>query len=183
MLAQRFSAYTGRLKPGCNETKTLAITVFLCLIPGLTFADLSGLVVGISDGDTISFMHDGKAEKIRLNGIDCPEKGQAFGQRAKQYASELVFNKTVMVKDLGKDRYGRTISDVLISEDVILNQAMVGTGLCWWYRKYARTNTILEQLEAKAEKRNEGYGWMLSRCLRGSGGTVRNPWGDEYLCP
>jgi endonuclease YncB( thermonuclease family) len=65
----------------------------------------------------------------QLNGIDSPEKGHSFGQRAKQYASEMAFNKTVMVKDFGKDRYGRTIGDVL-SEDVILNQEMVGRGVC-----------------------------------------------------
>jgi endonuclease YncB( thermonuclease family) len=67
---------------GSNEDKGFPIAVFLSLIPWLTFADFSGPVVGITDGETISVMHDGKAEKVRLNGIDCPEKAQAFGQRA-----------------------------------------------------------------------------------------------------
>ena len=47
----------------------------------------NGMVVGISDGDTITVLHDGKGEKIRLYGIDTPEKGQAFGNRAKQFLS------------------------------------------------------------------------------------------------
>ncbi len=68
--------------------KTLAIIVLLSLIPALAVADFQGLVVSIHDADTISVMHDVKAEKIRLNGIDCPEKGQPFAQRAKQLASE-----------------------------------------------------------------------------------------------
>jgi len=50
---------------------------------------------------------------IRLNGIDCPEKGQAYGKRAKQAASELVFGKEVTLQTYGKDKYGRTIADVL----------------------------------------------------------------------
>ena len=60
-------------------------------------ADFTGRVVGISDGDTISALHDGRAEKIRLNGIDCPEKRQAFGQRAKEFTSKLVFGRDVTV--------------------------------------------------------------------------------------
>ena len=47
--------------------------------------------MGIADGDTISVMHDGQAEKIRLNGMDCLEKGQPFGKRVKQFASDLAF--------------------------------------------------------------------------------------------
>ena len=97
-----------------------------------------------------------RQRKIRLNGIDCPEKGQPFGQRAKQYVSEMAFYKTVLVKDFGKDRYGRTIGDVLLREDVILNQEMVGAGLCWWYGEYAPTNTILERLEGKAREEKRG---------------------------
>ena len=55
--------------------------------------DFSGRVVGISDGDTISVMHGGRAEKIRLYGINAPEKGQAFGNRAKQFVSAMVFGE------------------------------------------------------------------------------------------
>ena len=115
--------------------------------------------MGISDGDTIAVMHDGKAEKVRLNGIDCPENGQAFGQRAKQLASELVFNKTVLVKEFGKDRYGQTIGDVVLNEDVILNHQLVGAGLCWWYCKYAPTNAVLEHLEMEAREAKRGL-WV-----------------------
>jgi hypothetical protein len=61
-----------------------SLVLIAFLLPALAYADFTGLVVGITDGDTISVMHDGKAEKILLNGIDCPEKGQAFGERANQ---------------------------------------------------------------------------------------------------
>ena len=61
----------------------------------LIAADFSGHVVSVLDGDTLYVFHNGPAERIRLNGIDCPEKGQAYGQRAKQAASDLVFGKEV----------------------------------------------------------------------------------------
>ncbi len=58
-------------------------------------ADFTGRVVGVSDGDTITVLHNGKGERIRLHGIDCPEKRQAFGNRAKQFTSKLIFVKSV----------------------------------------------------------------------------------------
>ena len=69
-------------------------------------ADFTGRVVGVSDGDTITVLHNGKGERIRLHGIDCPEKRQAFGNGAKQFTSNLVFGKTVTMRDHGRDRSG-----------------------------------------------------------------------------
>ena len=68
-------------------------------------AEFTGKVVGVTDGDTIEVLHNGRAERIRLNGIDCPEKGQAYGKRAKQATSELVFGKEVKLQTYGKDQY------------------------------------------------------------------------------
>src|SRR5688572_9540416 len=72
----------------------------------------SGRVVAILDGDTIEVLHTGKAERIRLAGIDCPEKKQAFGTRAKQATSALSFGQSVTVHSAGKDRFGRTLATV-----------------------------------------------------------------------
>ncbi len=66
--------------------------------------EFTGRVVGVSDGDTITVLSKGKPVRIRLHGIDCPEKRQAFGARAKQATSKLVFGQTVTVRDLGQDR-------------------------------------------------------------------------------
>jgi endonuclease YncB( thermonuclease family) len=100
----------------------LAILAFLLGRSLLLAADFTGRVVGISDGDTISVPHDGRAEKIRLNGIDCPEKRQAFGQRAKQFTSKLAFGKDVTVKTFGHDKYRRTIGDVISPDGRMLNR-------------------------------------------------------------
>lgn len=104
--------------------------VLVLLVPNLLFAAaFTGRVVGISDGDTISVLHNGKAEKIRLNGIDCPEKRQTFGQRAKQFTSKLAFGKDVTVNTFGHDRYRRTIGNVILPDGRMLNHELVKAGL------------------------------------------------------
>lgn len=113
-------------------------------------ADFTGKVVGVLDGDTIEVLHDGHAERVRLNGIDCPEKGQAYGKKAKQAASALVFGKEVTLQIHGKDKYGRTVADVLLPDGTNVNQMLVKDGWCWWYRKYAPGNVILDELERQA---------------------------------
>lgn len=95
-------------------------------------------------------MHDGKAEHIRLNGIDCPEKGQAYGTRAKQAASELVFGEQVMLQTFGKDKEGRTLADVLLPDGTNVNHELIKDCCCWWYQKYAPGNAQLEKLETEA---------------------------------
>jgi len=71
--------------------------------------DFTGNVIGILDGDTIEVLHHQHPERIRLKGIDCPDKSQAYGKRAKQAASALAFGKEVMVQTHGHDKYKRTI--------------------------------------------------------------------------
>jgi endonuclease YncB( thermonuclease family) len=95
-------------------------------------------------------------ERIRLNGIDCPEKGQAYGNNAKHAASDLAFGKDVTVQTHGHDKYGRTLTDVLLPDGLNLNQELVKQGWCWWYRKYAPGDTVLEGLETDAREAKKG---------------------------
>jgi micrococcal nuclease len=73
-----------------------------CLLawPSFVSADFSGPVVSVLDGDTIEVLHNNRPEPIRLSGIDCPEKGQAYGTRTKQAASELVLGGRSHASDL-----------------------------------------------------------------------------------
>jgi endonuclease YncB( thermonuclease family) len=130
--------------------------IFLLLASPLEAADYTGSVVGVLDGDTIEVLHNNKADRIRLSGIDCPEKHQAFGQRAKQAASELVFGKEVTIQTHGHDKYKRTLADVILPDGKNLNQELVKQGWCWWYRKYAPGNTVLEGLETEAREARKG---------------------------
>jgi endonuclease YncB( thermonuclease family) len=123
---------------------------------GLYAQDFIGKVVGITDGDTIRVMHDGAAEKIRLWGIDCPESKQAFGTRAKQFTGDLAFGKVVNVRVRDTDRYHRTVAEIILPDGRNLNQELVRAGLAWWYQRYARHETILQDLEREARQARRG---------------------------
>jgi endonuclease YncB( thermonuclease family) len=116
----------------------------------------TGQVVGIIDGDTIDVLHNGQAERIRLNGIDCPEKKQPYGTKAKQFTSSLVFGKQVTVKPLKKDRHGRTVADVLLPDGTNVSHELVKAGFAWWYKQYARHDETLAELEGEAREQKRG---------------------------
>jgi endonuclease YncB( thermonuclease family) len=116
----------------------------------------SGKVVAVVDGDTLSVLLDGKAAKIRLHGIDTPEKAQAFGTRARQFTSELVFGQTVTVRVHDTDRYGRLVGEVLLPNGRSLNHELVAAGLAWWYKRYAPNDATLAKLEAEAKAAKRG---------------------------
>ena len=117
--------------------------------------DFTGKVVGVHDGDTFTILHDGKAEKVRVNGIDSPELGQPFGMKAKQYASALIFGRVVTAKTSGTDRYGRTVGDAVLADGRHLSREMVRAGFAWWYRRYSNDRD-LEALEAEARQSKRG---------------------------
>ena len=118
-------------------------------------------VVGVSDGDTITVLHGTTPVKVRLNGIDCPEKRQPFGSRAKQLTSELAFGKTVTVRPVGKDRYGRTLADVTLPDGRVLNQELVAAGMAWHYTQYSKDKS-LARLERQAREARVGL-WSEAR--------------------
>ena len=119
-------------------------------------ADFSGPVVSVLDGDTLEVLHHQHPERIRLSGIDCPEKGQAYGNNAKHAASTLAFGKEVTVQMHGYDKYKRTLGDVILPDGINLNHELVKQGWCWWYRKYAPGDTVREGLEKEAREAGRG---------------------------
>jgi endonuclease YncB( thermonuclease family) len=95
-------------------------------------------VVGVSDGDTVTLLDHAKTQyKIRLHGIDAPEKGQEFGERSKESLSRLAFSREVTARCHKRDRYSREICKIMLgSTDVNLEQ--IRAGMAWWYREYAK---------------------------------------------
>ena len=112
--------------------------------------------MGVSDGDTITVLRGQEPVKVRLYGIDCPEKSQAFGQKAKQRTSALVFGATVTVQPADIDRYGRTVAKVSLEDGRSLNEELVAGGYAWWYREYAPKDERLGRLEAGAREKGLG---------------------------
>ena len=132
----------------------------LALAGSVIAETITGQVVGVVDGDTITVLDAEKVQhKIRLAGIDAPEKKQAFGNRSKESLSDMVFDKTVNVETEKRDRYGRQIGKVLVDgRDV--NLVQVERGMAWFYRQYQREQSpndrkLYEAAEdaAKAAKR------------------------------
>ncbi len=121
--------------------------------------EITGRVVGVSDGDTITVLSQKQLIKVRLSKVDAPEKRQAFGQRAKQFTSSLSYNKVVTLKEHGKDRYGRVLADVLLPDGRSLNRELVRNGFAWWYTRYAPNDTELDQLQLQAREKKEGL-WL-----------------------
>lgn len=131
--------------------KLLLTTIALALsFPA--WADFTGEVVGIADGDTITVLRDQQPVKVRLAEIDAPEKAQAFGNSSKQALSALVFRKQVIVVEQGSDRYKRTIGRVY-QGDVDVSAEQVKQGMAWVYRKYSKDKNLLPlEEDAKSQR-------------------------------
>src|SRR5688500_12591071 len=127
-------ALTGhRPRPRIRIAISLAVLLGTLVSPGGAAAgEFVGKVIGIIDGDTITVLHAGRPEKVRLNGIDAPKKGQPFGKGARHLTARLAFGHEVTVRVIGHDRYGRSVAEVLLPDGCSLNQELVRAGSAWW---------------------------------------------------
>jgi endonuclease YncB( thermonuclease family) len=118
----------------------LLIVVFSFILLSLpSHADLAGKVVKVTDGDTITVLDVTNTQhKIRLTGIDAPEKGQPFGTASRDNLASLVAGQQVQVLSANRDRYGRVLGKVILN-GVDVNLAQLSAGMAWWYRYYAES--------------------------------------------
>lgn len=185
---------------------TLSIAaLLLCFLGAATVrADtFAGWVVRVLDGDTVEVLVDQHPRRVRLAGIDAPEKSQPFGNRAKQQLAELVGGQKATVDWRKLDRYGPTVGKVIV-DGKDANLAMLNAGLAWWYRKYASEQepadrVIYEATETKAKAERRGLWadpnsvppWDFrhadqatsregAHCPCGSGQTCTGPKGGHY---
>jgi endonuclease YncB( thermonuclease family) len=114
----------------------LIATFFLLISCAIEAGTLQGKVVGVADGDSLTVLDEHKTQhKIRLQGIDAPEKAQAFGQKSKQSLYRLAHNKQATVEFQKKDKYGRTVGKVIINgTDICLEQ--IKLGMAWHYKQF-----------------------------------------------
>jgi micrococcal nuclease len=118
-------------------------------------------VIAIADGDTFTILtKDFQQVKIRLYGIDCPEKKQGFGNVAKQRLSELIFGKSVKLKITGLDRYKRSIAFVYDESGTCINEELLKEGLAWHFLKYDN-NPYWDDLEEQAREQKLGL-WSMA---------------------
>lgn len=153
-----------------NRFAAISLSAALLTCLGHTYADvLEGKVVGIADGDTITVLANNREIKIRVAGIDAPEKKQAFGQRSKEHLSDCAFGKSVSVEWNKTDRYGRTIGKVL-SSGVDCGLRQVQDGLAWHYKAYAREQSPSDRAT---------YANAESQAMNRKAGL----WSDPHLTP
>ena len=129
-----------------NSAGVFAVVALSILTTATHAETLTGRVVGIADGDTLTLLDATKTQhKIRLSGIDSPEKSQPFGQVCKKSLSDLAYDRVATVETTKLDRYGRAIGKVWVdSQDVNLEQIRRGCG--WHYKKYQNEQRLDDRL-------------------------------------
>lgn len=140
--------------------------MLMAAIPALAWGAESyqAKVIGVTDGDTIKVLRTGNEQvKIRLAGIDCPERKQPWGNNAKKAASKLIADKTVTIEVMDVDQYGRAVGRVFI-DGVNVNRSLVEGGNCWVYPKYAK-DAVLFTLQGEAKNSQRGL-WQLKKAER-----------------
>ena len=133
----------------------LGTAAFALALSFSAWADFTGKVVGVTDGDTITVLREREQVKVRLVEIDAPEKAQPFGSKSKQALSDLVHGQEVRVVEKGQDRNKRTLGRINRG-DIDINAEMVRQGMAWVYREYASKKSPLLDLEREAKKERRG---------------------------
>jgi endonuclease YncB( thermonuclease family) len=156
--------------------KLVAALAVLATLIGLSWAEdnvvLHERVLRVFDGDTFLVQHDGRELHIRVQGMDCPERGQPYWKAAQTKTSELVLDKTITARVITTDQYGRPVAEVVLPTGKRLSEELVGAGLCWWYEHYAPEDTALHALEDKARATKIGL-WRDDQPMP--------PWSFRYL--
>lgn len=144
----------------------LIIIFFLTCQHAIAQQKIFGKVVRISDGDTITILDSlNQQHRVRLHGIDSPEKGQDYYQVAKEYIGQLCFQREVEVSILKYDHYKRAIGKVYIDSTEV-NVSMLKAGLAWHFLQFDKSEEYaLAEAEARLNKRNL---WSLK--------TAQAPW-------
>lgn len=135
------------------------LVLLLLGFTALQAQQLEGKVVKVSDGDTFTMIVNNEQIKIRLHGIDCPEKGQDFGNVATTFLSDMIAGKVVQVMKMDTDRYGRTIGMVFV-DGKNGNEELLKAGLAWHYKYYDK-NPNWARLEEEARVAKKGL-WSMT---------------------
>lgn len=146
------------------------ICILLLLLSLLSFAEeLTGKVIKVSDGDTITVLDSNNQKyKIRLQGIDAPETQQAFGETSRQSLASLVYDKEVIILWDKRDKYARILGKVIV-DGRDANYEQLKKGLAWYYKQYENDLSDEDKeryAEAEAWARNYTEGlWTDSKSI------------------
>ena len=142
--------------------KIIALLLLLLPIKEKLPKEFTAKVIGVKDGDTLEVLYQNKPIIIRLEHIDCPEKRQDFGTKAKQFVSDKIFSKKVKIINKGKWHWHRLIAEVYYKKENI-NQSLVKNGLAMHYKKYSK-DEVYNTIEKIAKKNKVGM-WSLPNVI------------------
>lgn len=137
----------------------LAVIALLSACPSAIAGTIEGKIVNVADGDTVTILSDSREQiKVRLYGVDCPEKRQPFGNRAKEFTTRALAGQRVRVEEHGRDRYGRTVGIVQEEGRESINEALLRAGLAWVFPQYCKIPKCRQwrQLEENARTNRKG---------------------------
>ncbi len=138
---------------------SLVLFFMLLTASAMAGSEITGKVVRVADGDTITLLAQGNRQiKVRLYGIDCPERSQAYGQRARQFTASRVAGQTVRVTRMDTDRYGRVVGIVDNLDGGSLNQDLLANGLAWHYTHYCKAAFCREWKQDELRARQKRLG-------------------------
>lgn len=142
------------------------LVISVCLFQNFSMAEDFGKVVSVTDGDTIKIVDkNGEQRKIRLYGIDAPEKGQGYGSKAEDMLSAMIAGKNVEYKIVDTDKYGRSIGYLYLN-GVCINAAMVKSGFAWVYTKYCNDRICSKMSQYQNEAKTKGLGlWQDANAI------------------
>jgi endonuclease YncB( thermonuclease family) len=156
----------------------LIVAISILCTCGISTSDLkpgdsiSGKVISIIDGDTYDIILKGnRTIRIRMEGIDAPEKGMPFYKVSKKFLSDLCYNKNVSIYITGEDDYNRFLARTYLNKSTELGQEMIKAGFAWHFKKYS-SDTILSRLEIEARNQKRGL-WIDERPMA--------PWTNRSL--
>ena len=141
-----------------HSITTLFVVMIALLMASAAHAEdlITARVVGVADGDSITVLTpDQHPVVIKLHGIDCPETGQPFGERAKQFTQNLCFGKIVLYRIVGIDIFEQTLAIVSLEDGRELNLALLEAGLAWHLQRHANRQDY-EAAEQEARKAGVG---------------------------
>jgi micrococcal nuclease len=141
-----------------RSIRLAAVALLIAATPALAAKphyEIAGEVVAIADGDTLTILDESRTQhKIRLAGIDAPEKAQAFGTKSRENLAAKVFRQTVRIEVIDVDRYHREVGRIYLA-DRFINMEMVRDGFAWRYVQYDKPGEFTDA-EADAREHRRG---------------------------
>lgn len=137
------------------------ILILLGAISPVLAESITGDIVGITDGDTVTILDASNHQhRIRVAGIDAPELRQAFGMRSKQNLAQIAYRQVAVAECPKRDRYGRLVCKVRVPEPgcqgcgttIDIGRKQLRDGMAWWYRAYSREQSVKDRIDYERDE-------------------------------